>query len=67
MSAVKEWLKYATKEDLERMGAAASWCRQNLYATTTYCNDEQGARQAVEKILSSLESLADKAEKEANK
>jgi hypothetical protein len=67
MSAVKEWLKYATKEDLERMGAAASWCRQNLYATTTYCNDAQGAQQAIEKILSSLESLADKAEKEANK
>jgi hypothetical protein len=49
------------------MGAAASWCRQNLYATTTYCNDAQGAQQAIEKILSSLESLADKAEKEANK
>ena len=67
MSAITDWLEYATKEDAERMAAAARWCRQNLYATTTYCNDEQGAQQAIEKIMSSLDSLAEKAEKEASK
>ena len=67
MSAITDWLEYATKEDAERMAAAARWCRQNLYATTTYCNDAQGAQQAIERIMSSLDSLAEKAEKEASK
>ena len=67
MSAIKEWLEYATFEDAERMARAARLCSHNLYAETTYCNNEQAAREAVDKIISALDKFAEMAEKEAGK
>ena len=64
---IKDWVETATREDLEEMSEAAKLCSRNLYASATWCNDEQGAREATDKIRGYLDTLAEMADKELAK
>lgn len=57
-----EWAKYATEDDLKTVMDAAWNAAQSLRASATWCNDEQGAREAMGRIIAAAESLAARAE-----
>jgi hypothetical protein len=65
MSAT-EFLKYATEADCERIAEALQNVAATLRASATWCNDEQGAREAMSPIIQRAEALGGRAQRRAD-
>lgn len=65
MSAT-EFLRYATEEDCERIAEALRNVAATLRASATWCNDEQGAREAMSAVIERADALSGRAQRRAD-